>query len=47
MMAFGWRPQQSCYQGADAGPTCPTATWFWLLLGGAVVWGFKGKKRQA
>jgi len=45
MMAFGWRPQQSCFQGPGVAPTCPPVTWFYLLLGGAVVWGMSKRKR--
>lgn len=46
MQMFGWRPNQSCYQGstAQAKQTCPPVTWFYLLLGASVAWGiFSGK----
>lgn len=46
MMAFGWRPSQSCYGGAGVA-TCPTVTWFYILLGGVVVWGMSKRRRQA
>jgi len=45
MMAFGWRPQQSCYQGTGQAPTCPQVSWFYLLLGGAVLWGMSKRRR--
>lgn len=47
MQVFGWRPQQSCYEGSAAAPTCPSVTWFYLLLGGAVVWGMSKRKKTA
>ena len=49
MMSFGWRPNQSCYekaakQTAKAAGQCPSATWFYLLLGVAIIAGTSGKK---
>jgi hypothetical protein len=49
MMSFGWRPNQSCYvnaqkETAKSAGKCPSATWFYLLLGMAIVAGTAGKK---
>jgi hypothetical protein len=55
MMSFGWRPQNSCYVSATkapasdsqvpAAPMCAaTPTWFYVLLGLAVVGGMSGGK---
>lgn len=56
MMAFGWRPQSSCYVGSGGGSqssstpgstTCPSVTWFYVLLGGFVAYGFSGRRKRA
>lgn len=47
MMSFGWRPNQSCYEKAGQQQTqvaCPSVTWWYLLLGLAVVGGMAAKK---
>jgi hypothetical protein len=48
MMSFGWRPNQSCYTGAQqlqpaAPPPCAVPTWFWVALGVAAVAGLSSK----
>jgi hypothetical protein len=51
MMSFGWRPNQSCYEGAAQGqaaiaPPSPCAVpgWFWLCLGVAALAGISKQK---
>lgn len=49
MMSFGWRPNQSCYSNvakvkASEAVKCPSAMWFYLLLGVAVIAGTSGRK---
>jgi hypothetical protein len=51
MMSFGWRPNQSCYQGAQqlqaaAAPSCAVPMWFWLALGVAAVAGLSSGKEK-
>lgn len=48
MMSFGWRPNQSCYvnaqkETAKSAAQCPSATWFYLLLAGAIIAGSSKK----
>jgi hypothetical protein len=53
MMSFGWRPNQSCYvpSGKQAatdqqvGACQPAPTWFYLLLGLAVIGGMSHRGR--
>lgn len=47
MMSFGWRPNQSCYENqAQVNKTaCPSAAWWYVLLGLAVVAGASGGKK--
>ena len=50
MMAFGWRPVQSCYKtDSEVGTkgSCSGASWYWLLLAGAVLLGANHRKRGA
>lgn len=47
MMSFGWRPNQSCYSNqaqVQDKQACPSAGWWYVLLGIAVVAGASGKK---
>ena len=49
MMCFGWRPPTSCYKTAaqdlqqSQTAACPTPTWWYVLLGLAVVAGASKK----
>jgi hypothetical protein len=49
MMSFGWRPNQSCYVNAQKETakqivSCPSPTWFYVLVGVAIIAGTAGKK---
>ncbi len=48
MMSFGWRPNQSCYENAaqvQQKASCPSAAWWYVLMGLAVVGGIAGRKK--
>lgn len=47
MMCFGWRPTMSCYKSQrqdQAGQgQCPQPTWFYALLGIALIGGMAAR----
>lgn len=44
---FGWRLNRSCYAVNVVPAGCPSSTWFYVLLGVAVVAGLSTRKGNA